>query len=101
MLPVGFVGKGFHTERLTNFTKEEQITMMTLWSIFRSPMMLGAELPKLDEWTLNLITNKNVLHLLTGSHNAKQIMRSNKQAVWHSEDLHEDVQYLAIFNLDE
>ncbi|WP_312494516.1 glycoside hydrolase family 27 protein [Anaerosporobacter sp.] len=101
MLPVGFVGKGFHAERLTNFTKEEQITMMTLWSIFRSPMMLGAELPKLDEWTLNLITNKNVLHLLTGSHNARQIMRSDKQAVWYSEDLHEDVQYLAIFNLEE
>ena len=63
--------------------------------------MLGAELPNLDEWTLNLITNKNVLHLLTGSHNARQIMRSDKQAVWYSEDLHEDVQYLAIFNLEE
>ncbi len=43
-MPLGFLGKGFGEERQTNFTKDEQVTMMTLWCIFRSPLMLGAEM---------------------------------------------------------
>lgn len=36
MLPLGYIGKGFGQERYTRFTKEEQITMMTLWCIFHN-----------------------------------------------------------------
>ena len=39
--------------------------MMTLWCLFGSPLMIGAELTKLDEWTLGLLTNKKVLSMLT------------------------------------
>ncbi|HWT74160.1 MAG TPA: alpha-galactosidase, partial [Mobilitalea sp.] len=101
MLPVGYVGKGFNDERRTNFTKDEQITMMTLWCIFRSPLILGAELPKLDEWTTNILTNKKVLHLLSHSEGAKQIMRNKKQAVWFSKDTDENAYYLAVFNISD
>jgi alpha-galactosidase len=101
MLPLGYIGKGFNDERYTRFTKEEQITMMTLWSIFRSPLMLGAELPKLDEWTKSLLTNNKVLHLLSHSRGAKQIMRNKEQAVWLSQDTEKDVYYLAVFNLSD
>lgn len=101
MLPLGYVGKGFNHERVTNFTKDEQITMMTLWCIFRSPLMLGAELTKLDDWTLSLITNEKVLGLLTHSEGAKQIMRNKQQAVWCSRDTIEDALYLAVFNLSD
>lgn len=101
MLPLGYLGKGFGAERYTNFTKEEQITMMTLWCIFRSPLMLGAELTKLDDWTLSLLTNPKVLRLITKSAGAKQVMRNEKQAVWFSKDTEEDSYYLALFNLSE
>lgn len=101
MLPLGYVGKGFNHERYTNFTKDEQITMMTLWCIFRSPLMLGAELPKLDEWTKSILTNKKVLRLLSQSHGAKQIMRNKEQAVWLSKDSEEASYYLAVFNLSD
>ena len=48
MLPLGKVGKGFETgERDCLFTREEQKTMMTLWCMFRSPLMIGAELTKM------------------------------------------------------
>ena len=67
MLPLGYIGKGFGRERYTNFTRDEQITMMTLWCIFRSPLMLGAELTKLDAWTESLITNSRVLRLVAHS----------------------------------
>lgn len=101
MIPVGYVGKGFNQERETGFTKDEQITMMTLWCIFRSPLMLGAELTKLDDWTKELLTNQKVLRLLSASHGAKQILRDNKKAIWVSEDTEENAWYLALFNFEE
>lgn len=101
MLPLGYVGKGFGEERYTGFTKEEQITMMTLWCMFRSPLMLGAELTKLDEWTRGLLTNKEVLRLLSCSQGARQICRDSQKAVWVSEDAEENSWYLALFNLGE
>lgn len=101
MLPLGYIGKGFGEERYTRFTREEQITMMTLWCIFRSPLMIGAELSKLDQWTLELLTNERVLRLLTHSSGAKQIMRDSQQAVWFSKDTGEAAYYLAIFNLSD
>ena len=101
MLPVGSLGKGFGEERYTRFTRDEQITMMTLWCIFRSPLMLGAELSKLDQWTLELLTNRKVLQLLSNSTDAKQIMRDKEQAVWLSVSTKEIGYYLALFNLSD
>ncbi|MBP1754810.1 MAG: alpha-galactosidase [Firmicutes bacterium] len=101
MLPLGNIGEGFGEERTTRFTKEEQVTMMTLWCMFRSPLMLGAELTKLDSWTLKLLTNKKVLRLLSHSSGARQIMRDKQQAIWFTRDNEEAVSYLAIFNLSD
>ena len=101
MLPLGYIGKGFGQERYTNFSRDEQITMMTLWCMFRSPMMLGAELTRLDEWTESLITNSRVLRLLSHSCGARQIMRDDQQAVWISDDTDGRNIYVAVFNLSE
>lgn len=101
MLPLGYVGKGFGQERYTNFTKEEQVTMMTLWCMFRSPLMMGGELTKLDEWTLHLLTNQKVLRLLTYSHGARQVFRNEEKAIWISRDIETLDIYLAIFNLSD
>ncbi len=99
MLPVGKLGKGFGKERDTNFTKEEQKTMMTLWCLFRSPMMLGAELTKLDDWTFSLITNDDVLKLLTVSRNARQVRRDEYTAIWRADNCSQKCSYLALFHL--
>lgn len=101
MLPLGYIGKGHGQEHYTRFTKDEQISMMTLWCIFRSPLMLGAELTRLDEWTLELITNKKVLSLLSNQAGARQIMRNEQQAVWFSKDSRKEAYYLALFNLSD
>lgn len=101
MLTLGWLGKGFNNEHYTYLTKEEQITMMTLWCIFRSPLMLGAELTKIDDWTLSLITNEKVLHLISHSKHAKQISRDNQKAVWFSKDTEDDSYYAALFNFQE
>jgi len=101
MIPVGYLGKGFGEERYTNFTIDEQITLMTLWCIFRSPLMLGSELPKLDEQTLELLTNDEVLHLTSNSHGAIQIERDDNHAIWLSKDNNDNSCYVAMFNLSD
>ncbi len=101
MLTLGRLGKGFGHEWQCNFTKEEQITMLTLWCIFRSPLMIGTDLTLLDDWTKGLLTNRDVLGLLSHSAGARQIQRSEKKVVWCSKDTKENAGYLAMFNLEE
>ncbi len=101
MLPLGQIGAAFGHEHATNLTPAEQVTMMTLWSVFRSPMMLGCELTKLDDATLKLITNKDVLRLLPSSDGARQVMRNESQAVWKTFDTEDCSLYVAAFNFTE
>lgn len=102
MLPFGWIGKGFDDERKSRLTKEEQKTMMTLWCMFQSPLMLGAELTKLDEDTLTLLTRKDVLHLLElPAGMARESYRDDTIIMWRVEDKEEQSIYTAIFNVSE
>jgi len=47
--------------RQSRLSHDEQRTLMTLWSIFPSPLMIGGELPKADAWIVSLLTNPEVL----------------------------------------
>ena len=100
MLPLGYLGKGFEKERKTNFTSEEQVTMMTLWCIFRSPLMLGAEMTKLDDFTLSLLTNERVLALMGDEYHGVQVERDGEHAVWASKKDGENAVYVALFNFN-
>ncbi len=101
MLPLGYLGKGFGHERTTNFTKDEQITMMTLWCLFGSPLMLGAEMTKMDDFTLELLTNKEVLSMLTPKCRPRQICLDNNKSIWRADNKEENTLYVALFNLSE
>lgn len=101
MLPLGYLGKGFGQERTTNFTLEESRTMLTLWCLFGSPLMIGAELTKLDEDTLALLTNKRVLGMLTPRCRPRQICLDEGKAVWKAANDETGERYVALFNLDE
>ena len=101
MLPVGEIalrskehGVG---RRWTRFSHDEQRTMMTLWCMFRSPLMVGTYLPSLDEWTLALLTNEDVLEVLRSSHDARQLLRRGSLIVWVAAR-DDTVSYLAFFN---
>ncbi len=48
-------------KRDSHFTPDEQRTLMTLWSIARSPLIMGGDLRHLDPATLALLTNREVL----------------------------------------
>ena len=45
----------------THFTRDEQRTLLTLWALAPSPLMLGMNLPENDEWTTALLTNPEVM----------------------------------------
>lgn len=101
MLPLGMIGKGFGDERASGLTHEEQRTMMSLWCIFGSPLMLGCEMTKMDDWTFSLLTNREVLKLLNPACRAFQICRDENKAVWSAQNRQEDTKYLALFNLKD
>ena len=85
MLPLGKLGEGWGKGSWqTRFTPAEQRTMMTLWCIFRSPLMIGTDLPQLDENTKELLTNREVLWVQRFARDAFQVMRNEKQCVWAS-----------------
>ena len=58
MLPIGRLepAAGWGKPRATRLTQDEQRTQLTLWSIFRSPLMMGGNLTLSDEWTKSLLT---------------------------------------------
>lgn len=104
MLPLGRISKNgtCHGEknRYTKFTRNEQITLMTLWCIFRSPLMFGGEMRENDEWTLSLITNPEVLAVNQASHGGKEIYRDDDFIIRKAYDCKDNVIF-AIFNVSD
>lgn len=81
----------------TKFTKDEQYTFMNLWSISRSPLMFGGNLPDNDDFTLSLLTNKEVIALNQHSRNGRQVFRKDDLIAWTAE-APDGSKYLALFN---
>ncbi|MFN3808090.1 glycoside hydrolase family 27 protein [Asticcacaulis sp.] len=102
MLPLGLLALG---QRKTKFTPDEQQTLMTLWSIARSPLIMGGDLRALDEATLKLLTNKEVIALNQDSVNNVPVSNDGAQVVWTAQtaDGAKDsgARYLAIFNIGD
>ena len=84
MLPLGHLGPhpGEGEVRNTMLTKDEQRTMMTLWAIFRSPLMIGGDLPSMDEWTTSLLTNPEVIDVNQTSSDNRAVVSNDKVAIW-------------------
>jgi len=100
MLPLGRIGIRAERgdSRMTHFTKDEQYTLMTLWSIFKSPLMFGGNLPDNDPFTLSLLTNRAVLKVLNSSTNNKQLFMDENKAAWTADEPGTGAKYLAVFN---
>ncbi|MEH3038401.1 MAG: glycoside hydrolase family 27 protein [Sphingomonas adhaesiva] len=96
MLPLGRLALG---ERDTKFTPDEQRTVMTLWSIARSPLIMGGDLRYLDAPTLALLTNRAVLAVNQASTDNKPHFLEDGTRIWSArpEDAPGD-RYVALFN---
>ncbi len=89
--------------RMPRFTKDETLTMLTLWSIFRSPLFIGGELNSLEKNTYSLLTNREVLKMSRESRKARELFRrevgGKGEIAWLSESA--DFYYLAVFNTSD
>jgi len=103
MLPIGYLGPapGWGKARQTRLTHEEQRTLLTLWSMFRSPLMIGGNLPSNDEWTTSLLTNADVIELDQHSKENRPVISTSSTVVWTAQSESGDDKYVAIFNLDD
>lgn len=105
MLPLGHLAIRHEVrdnkERYTNFTKNEQYFMMTLWSIFRSPLMMGGNMPDNDPFTLSLLTNKDMIRVNQHSVNNHEVRFVDGISVWYAEDKTENIIYVAFLNIND
>ncbi len=61
MLIVGNVGWGH--PKPTHLTHDEQYTHMSLWCLLSAPLLIGCDLNALDDFTLKLLTNDELLDI--------------------------------------
>ena len=95
MLPLGTLVLG---ERTTRFTPDEQRTLMTLWSIARSPLMHGGDMTRTDPATLALLTNDAVIAVNQHSINNRPLFERDELIAWTADVPGSPDKYLAVFN---
>ena len=63
MLVVGWVGFGDKELHKTLLTPDEQYTHISLWCLWSAPLLIGSPIEKLDQFTLSLLSNDEVLEV--------------------------------------
>ncbi len=103
MIPMGKISiRGERgEERMSRLTQDEQYTLMTLWTIFRSPLMFGGDLPSNDQFTLDMLTNEEVLYVLNNSENNRLIVSENDRKIWAADDTKSDDVFVALFGITD
>ena len=103
MLPLGHIGIRAERgdDRFSLFTQDEQRTVMTLWSIFRSPLMFGGDLPSNNAFTLALITNSEILEMNQHSKGGHQSYHERDTIAWTAELEDGKANYVALFNIGD
>ncbi|MDO3640537.1 putative Ig domain-containing protein [Mucilaginibacter sp. L3T2-6] len=86
MLVVGKVGWG-DNQHNTRLTPDEQYTHISLWCLISSPLLIGCDMGKLDRFTLNLLTNDEVLAIDQDAlgKGARQAAKTADYQIWVKE----------------
>ena len=102
MLPLGQLGPipGDGAARTSRLTHDEQRTMITLWSIARSPLFMGGNLTQLDDFTASLLTNSEILAVNQHGHDQRLAAQNGDLVAWTSKGAGSK-EYLALFNLGD
>ena len=101
MLPVGALRQCESPDGWTRFTRAEQRTMMSLWCMMRSPLMIGGEITKNDAFTLDLLTKRELLEIEKETWCAHPLRTTEGESVWIAPRKDGKGLYLALFNLSE
>lgn len=100
MLIVGMVGWGENLHQ-TRLTPDEQYTHISLWCLLASPLLIGCDISKMDDFTLNLLSNDEVLAVNQDplGKQAMQMINKDSYQVWMKE-MEDGSCAIGIFNLD-
>lgn len=104
MLQIGKLSKRgpVGPERYSRFTNDELYTHMTFWCIFRSPLMMGGNMPENRPIELKLLTNPEVLAVnQRGDHPRELYFIKDNSMVWYSHIPGSKALYVALFNLSD
>jgi hypothetical protein len=103
MIPLGRISiRGERGEdRLTRLSRDEQYSLMTFFTIFKSPLMFGGDLPSNNEFTKSLLTNKEVLKMYRESTNLHQLYYEDGKIAVTSQNPFTGEIYLALFNISD
>jgi alpha-galactosidase len=110
MLPIGSLkpAPGWGDPRASRLTRDEQRTQWTLWAIARSPLIVGANLTQLDEFSRSMMTNRDILEVnqrVDASHPVPNLPQGFEHArVWVAHETlpsHGSRWFVALFNLDD
>ncbi len=88
MLPLGHIGLRAERgdDRQSRLTIDEQKTLLTLWCMGRSPLMVGGDLPTSDDDAIALLSNPALREVTAGSANNREIVRERLFAEWNVEE---------------
>lgn len=101
MLVVGMVGWGpnLHPTRLT---PNQQYTHISLWALLSAPLLLGCDLAQLDDFTLGLLTNHEVLAINQDELGKQATQISNDQGkIVYAKTLADGSYAVGLFNLSD
>ncbi|MET8979415.1 glycoside hydrolase family 27 protein [Streptomyces sp. NPDC004539] len=101
MLPLGHIGIRAERgeDRMSRLTHAEQVSLLTLWFISRSPLMMGGDLPTSPPETIALLTHADALAVLLHSRNNREVLRERNLVLWTADDADERTRYAAVFSL--
>lgn len=88
-------------DEYTRFTQEEQYTVMNLWCISKSPLMMGGHVLENDEFTTHLLTNADIIELNQYSSHNKEYLHNDNISVWTASFDEKNYNYFAVFNISE
>lgn len=103
MIPLGRIAiRGERgKDRMTRLTKDEQVSLMSFFTIFRSPLMFGGDLPSNDAFTLSLLNNKEILKMHREGSAVRQLFMENGKVAITSRNRKTGETYLALFNIGD
>jgi len=103
MLPLGSLrpAAGWGDPRESRLTHDEQRTLITLWSMFRSPLIMGGNLLLADAWTTSLLTNAEVIAIDQHSKENRPALTSESLVVWTARPETGRDYYVAVFNIGD
>lgn len=103
MLPLGSLrpAAGWGEPRESRLTRDEQRTLLTLWCVFRSPLIMGGNLLLSDDWTRSLLTNPEVIAVDQHSRDNRPVVMTDEVVIWTARPESGRDTYVAVLNVSD